>query len=386
MKLTIKRLRERDQYIWNLSGAECKLKINGTTFRPTSKTLGHNLEQAIVKAEDLNKQFDKFKLGLVPTEKYTFKWCIQEFKMSSRWTKEFKDSTKKDYQDTFNWLEKIEKNGSKFVDSNSRKFSKKNVDQLINELIKGRTGTRTDAYTSARNVLIHLKAVMFFLVADPVEYPEAVNPFIDVELKYSGNETYFATVKDLDIAVNQADQLNLRSVGTALTLAYWTMIRVGYIKDLTWSQHYNKTYIDIIQEKNDSWVKFPLYDDGECLYPNLVSRLEKDFTEKKGLYIVMRKQTKNSHGLISGQHYPFTLRYLQEKIRFVLDSCKDRLSNPNLQFSSFRKGAISDLATETNSHNVMSLTGHKSERTLASYINYKDNRKQIKVSKERKGR
>ena len=35
---------------------------------------------------------------------------------------------------------------------------------------------------------------------------------------------------------------------------------------------------------------------------------------------------------------------------------------------------------------VMSLTGHKSERTLASYINYKDNRKQIKVSKERKGR
>ena len=65
MKLTIKRLRERDQYIWNLTGAECKLKVNGTTFKPTSKTLGHNLEQAIVKAEDLNKQFDKFKLGLV---------------------------------------------------------------------------------------------------------------------------------------------------------------------------------------------------------------------------------------------------------------------------------------------------------------------------------
>ena len=132
MNINIKRLRERDQYIWNLTGVECKLKVNGTTFRPTSKALGHNLEQAIIKAEDLNKQFDKFKLGLVPTEKYTFKWCIQEFKMSSRWTKEFKDSTKKDYQDTFDWLSKIEKNGSKFVDSNSRKFSKKNVDQLIN--------------------------------------------------------------------------------------------------------------------------------------------------------------------------------------------------------------------------------------------------------------
>ena len=53
MKLTIKRLRERDQYIWNLTGAECKLKVNGTTFRPTSKTLGHNLENF--------QQFTKFR-------------------------------------------------------------------------------------------------------------------------------------------------------------------------------------------------------------------------------------------------------------------------------------------------------------------------------------
>ena len=55
MKLNIKRLRERDQYIWNLNGDDSKLKINGTTFRPTSKALGHNLEQAIVKAEELNR-------------------------------------------------------------------------------------------------------------------------------------------------------------------------------------------------------------------------------------------------------------------------------------------------------------------------------------------
>ena len=34
----------------------------------------------------------------------------------------------------------------------------------------------------------------------------------------------------------------------------------------------------------------------------------------------------------------------------------------------------------------MSITGHKEEKTLTKYINYKDKRKQIKVSKERKGR
>ena len=86
----------------------------------------------------------------------------------------------------------------------------------MSELIKGRTGTRTDAYTSARNVIIHIKAVMYFICADPIQYPKAINPFIDTELKYSGAETYFATVKDLDIATDTADQLNLRSVGTAL--------------------------------------------------------------------------------------------------------------------------------------------------------------------------
>ena len=98
----------------------------------------------------------------------------------------------------------------------------------------------------------------------------------------------------------------------------------------------------------------------------------------------MRKQTKNSHGLISGQHYPFTLRYLQEKIRFVLDSCKDRLSNPNLQFSSFRKGAISDLQGKTTDKNVMMLTRHKDPKVLATnYLNRQDPSKSIAVSKIR---
>ena len=385
MKLNIKRLREREQYLWNLTGAECKIKINGTNFRPSSKALGHNLDDAVKEAERLNKEFDSFKRGLVPAIEYTFKWCIQEFKTSARW-QEFKKQTKKSYQDSFDWLATINKDKKYFLDLDSRKFSKKNVQNLINELKKGRSGNKTDAYTSARNVIIHLKSVMFFLVADPVEYPNVINPFIDTELKYSGKETYFATIKDLDIVINQADQLNLRSVGTALSLSYWTTIRSGYIYKLLWNKHYHKTYMDIIQEKNDSWVKFPLYDNDECLYPKLVNRLEKDFNDKKGLYIVMRKQTKNSHGFISGQYYPFTKRYLQEKVRFVLDQCKDKLSNPNLEFSSFRKGGISDIATETNSHNVMSITGHKEEKTLTKYINYKDTRKQIKVSRERKGR
>jgi len=385
MKLNIKRLREREQYLWNLTGAECKIKINGTNFRPSSKALGHNLDDAVKEAERLNKEFYRFKRGLVPALEYTFKWCIQEFKTSTRW-QEFKNQTKKNYQDSFDWLATINKDKKYFLDLDSRKFSKKNVQILINELKKGRSGNKTDAYTSARNVIIHLKSVMFFLVADPVEYPNVINPFIDTELKYSGKETYFATIKDLDIVINQADQLNLRSVGTALSLSYWTTIRSGYIYKLLWNKHYHKTYMDIIQEKNDSWVKFPLYDNDECLYPKLVNRLEKDFNDKKGLYIVMRKQTKNSHGFISGQYYPFTKRYLQEKVRFVLDQCKDKLSNPNLEFSSFRKGGISDIATETNSHNVMSITGHKEEKTLTKYINYKDTRKQIKVSRERKGR
>ena len=385
MNINIKRLRFNNQYYWNLTGRECKLFINGTTFTPRSKQLGLNLDEAVKEAERLNKEFDRFKQGLVPATEYTFKWCIQEFKASKKW-REFKKQTQDAYNDTFTWLEKIKKNNINFIDLDSRKFSKKNVDDLMAELIKGRNGTKTDAYTSARNVIIHIKAVMYFICADPIQYPNAVNPFIDTELKYSGAETYFATVKDLDIATDTADQLNLRSVGTALNLVYWTTIRSGYVKDLTWSQHYKKTYLDIIQEKNNSYVQFPLYDDNECLYPKLVARLEKDFAEKKGLYMVMRKQTKNSHGFISGQYYPFTKRYLQEKVRFVLDKCKDKLSNPNLQFSSFRKGAISDIATETNSHNVMSITGHKEEKTLTKYINYKDKRKQIKVSKERKGR
>ena len=109
MKLEIKRLRFNNQYYWNLNGDDCKLFINGTTFTPRSKQLGLNLDEAVKEAERLNKEFDRFKQGLVPATEYTFKWFIQEFKAAKKW-REFKDQTKKDYNDTFTWLAKIKKN------------------------------------------------------------------------------------------------------------------------------------------------------------------------------------------------------------------------------------------------------------------------------------
>ena len=84
MNIKIKRLRFNNQYYWNLNGDDCKLFINGTTFTPRSKQLGLNLDEAVKEAERLNKEFDRFRQGLVPATEYTFKWCIQEFKASKK--------------------------------------------------------------------------------------------------------------------------------------------------------------------------------------------------------------------------------------------------------------------------------------------------------------
>ncbi len=218
-------------------------------------------------------------------------------------------------------------------------------------------------------------------------YKEATNPFLNPKIKNSGKQTYWATDKDLEIAVKQADQMDLRPIGTALMLAYHTTIRVGYIKDLQWSK-YKKNYIQVIQEKNDSEVDFYLYQqNGKYLYEDLAIRLEEDFKTKTGLFIVMRKQLKNSHGYIKGRYYQYTERFIKEIVSKVLNGCKDKLSNPNITFSSFRKGGIDETAVAVGSDKARVITGHDETITIDRHYKVKKtNRKEFeKVSKLRLG-
>ena len=396
MKLNIKRLRERDQYIWNLNGDDSKLKINGTTFRPTSKALGHNLEQAIVKAEELNKQFARFKQGLTPATAYTFKWCIQEFKTNpySQWNNDrgailkLTDKAKATYQYSFDWLEKID--DGKFIESDSRKFGKSHVAKLYEILKKGRLGDKVDAKTSAKQALEHLRSVMTFLKSDELAYPEAINMFTKLGLKQSGNDERneaFATPQEYKQALDMADSMNKPQIALAIDYAYTTMCRTDYIPLVQWNKNYFKNYLRIVEAKNNSESDFPLYDEnGESLCPEFVKRLENAFANKKGLYLIMRKQVANSHGYKAGEYYPYTRRYLGSQIKEVLDACKKTYPefNQNLVFKSFRKGAISDLQGKTTDKNVMILTRHKDPKVLATnYLNRKDKSKAIAVSKIR---
>ena len=400
MKLNIKRLRERDQYIWNLTGAECKLKVNGTNFRPSSKALGHNLEQAIVKAEDLNKQFARFKQGLTPATTYSFKWCIQEFKTnpSSQWNnnrgtiKKLSDKAKATYQYSFDWREKIksEKYKLTFIDRDSRKFGKSDIARLMEILKKGRSGNEVDAKTTAKQVIEHLRAVMSFLVADPLAYPEAINMFTKLALEQSGKDPRnksFATPQEYKQALDMADSMNKPEIALALDWAYITLDRTEYIHLRKWNTNYFKNYLYIYEEKNKSEGNFPLYDEnGECLYPEFTKRLENAFNNKKGLYLIMRKQVANSHGFKAGEYYPYTRRYIGSEVKKVLDACKKAYPefNQNLVYKSFRKGAISDLQGQTTDTNVMILSRHKDPKVLTTnYLNKKDKSKAIAVSKIR---
>ena len=397
MILTIKRLKYDNNsgcYVWILNGRECKLQINKTTFKPSYKNLGWNEADAHKQAEILNDKFYQFKKGITSKE-YTFGWCIQKFMQSNKWTGKIKrgtpisDNAKKDYKDTFKWLSKIKSNnGINFLDVDSREFNnEKHLDNLVSVLIKGRNGDRTDAYTTAKQVVGHLRAVMMYFTDNKDIYKEATNPFLNPKIQNSGQQTYWATEKDLEIAVKEADQMGLRPIGTALMLAYYTTIRVGYIRNLQWSK-YKKNYIQVFQEKNDAEVDFYLYQqNGKYLFEDLAIRLEEDFKNKQGLFIVMRKQLKNSHGYIRGQYYQYTERFISDVVGKVLNACKDKFSNPNLAFSSFRKGGIDETAVAVGSDKARVLTGHKETKTIdRHYKIQKTNRNEFeKVSKLRLG-
>ena len=402
MKLTINRLKYNNSsgnWVWNLNGRECKLQVNRTTFKPTSKTLGINQADAHKQAEILNDKFYQFKNGITSKE-YTFGWCIQKFKQSNKWTGKIKRGTpisekaKVGYEYSFKWLSEIKsESGINFFDTDSRDFSnEKHLDNLVSELIKGRNGERTDAYTSAKQVVEHMRAVMVHITNNKDIYKDATNPFLNPRIKNTGQQTYWATEKDLEIAVKQADQMDLRPIGTALMLAYYTTIRVGYIRNLQWSK-YKKNYIQVFQEKNDVEVDFYLYQqNGQYLFKDLAIRLEEDFKTKTGLFIVMRKQLKNSHGYIRGQYYQYTERFISDVVSKVLNACIDKdgkttLSNSKIAFSSFRKGGIDETAVAVGSDKARVITGHKETKTIERHYKVKKtNRNEFeKVSKLRLG-
>ena len=82
-----------------------------------------------------------------------------------------------------------------------------------------------------------------------------------------------------------------------------------------------------------------------------------------------------------------TERFIKEIVSKVLNGCKDKLSNPNITFSSFRKGGIDETAVAVGSDKARVLTGHKESKTIDRHYKVKKtNRKEFeKVSKLRLG-
>ena len=308
---------------------------------------------------------------------------------SEKW-QEFSDKRKEPYLYTFEWLKQIKSTKLKtpFLDVNSQEFGKAQLKDLKEQLLKGRSGKGKGHKTSAKIVLEHLRAVMEYLKTNEVEYGRVLNPFLKFDMSYTGNDRAFATLDDLDLAVQQADQLNLGSVGTALLLSYWTTIRVGYIHKLHWNK-YKKNYITIYQEKEDTEVDFYLYDDkGKCLYPELAKRLESEYKNKKGVFICMLN-AKNRHGKYLNRFNKYTDRYLKDNVKKVLDSIRDKLSDPKIVFASFRKGALSDAQVNIPTKDIRAFSGHKSTSVLTKNYLAKEHLKekakitQFKIAKLR---
>ena len=229
---------------------------------------------------------------------------------------------------------------------------------------------------------------MVFIVKN---YEEVIiNPFLKPNVKYSNNDAKhksFATPEELQQTIDMAIKMNKPHVSFACSYAYTTMCRTDYIPTAQWNKHYKKTYLRIVEEKNNTEGDFPLYDEnGDCLYPDFVKMLEDAFNNKKGLYLIMRKQLQNSHGFKKGEYYPYKRRHLGSEVKKVLDACKKAYPNfnPHLVFKSFRKGAISDLQSMTSEKNVMLLTRHKDPKVLTTnYFNRNNKTQAIKVSKIR---
>ena len=357
----------RVAYYWQPATWARKL---GCSIR--SEALGMDYAEAKRRCDDvLNPHFHAWLRREEPSQVLrplpcTFDWLVALYKTSPLYLKRT-PGTRADYDGVLSLVSRHTlKDGRCFGELTLKSITPGAADRLHARLLEGGRGNRQRTAKLAMDICRRAWRVAY---RDKPTMVPFENPFARMELSYKPKVTRAATYEELIAFVRKADELGIRSIGTAALIAFfWLQREEDIFLRLAWS-HYRPNganFVRIVHHKTDEIVEVPLYDeDGADLWPDLVPRLDSE--PRFGTLLVMRDKPDRKKTV----HLPWATPAVNpvRHVQRVVAKIRDAAGLPaEITFTSFRHGGHTDAADAgLTDAQIRALSGHKTAAMVSVY-------------------
>lgn len=335
----------------------------------SNEALGGNYAVAKQRCDDLlNPQLDAWRQGSEPAPPRnitgTMDWMMAQFRDS----KQFRDlapSSMEDYDYTLGNLADYRlKDGRRLGNMHLASVTPGVADLLYEALEKPvEEGGRKRTRSAVKAMVVARRAWNVAYRKEPKIVP-SINPFSKMELKYKAEETRRVRYEELLRLVDVADARGQASIGTAMMISFfWLMREEDVLKRLTWSHYRPADEPDIVKvfhHKTRQLVDVPLYDEeGLPLWPELMKRL--DTSPRYGPVITTREKLDRDRKV----HLPWGKDYFRHQVAEI----RKAAGLPReVKFLGLRHGGNTEAADAGLSDAQMrALSGHLTNTALLRY-------------------
>jgi hypothetical protein len=206
------------------------------------------------------------------------------------------------------------------------------------------------------------------------------NPFEKMGISYSAKQTRPVTREEMMRLVQTADAAGYRSIGTAIMVSFYWLLRRGDCLRLVWGAYRPPDAPQTARlrhHKTGEPVEVPLVDDdGTPLFPELCERL--DATPRSGSLIVMREPNRIRKLSMPWKPQKFAETVAEIRAAAGLD--------PAVTFMGLRHGGLTESANAGLSDAQMrALSGHRSAAVLLRYAQGTPKQRKDAARKRRDG-
>nr|WP_300379750.1 tyrosine-type recombinase/integrase [Henriciella sp.] len=339
-------------------------------FTPASVPLGQDYGRAVERAKALNADLYNWRAGVVRErgDTGTVGWMMDVYRKTDR----FNDNRKETQRDYDRVLKKIAAmsittNGKPIKDMPCEKVRPRHADKLYREMMK--SGSR-----QAQKAMTIMKTCWAAAYRQHDDIIPLENPFADMKLSHTAQETKHATYGQLTSFTSKAIAMGEPAVAAAAQLVWDLHVRpTEAFRDFRWKDwrpddHPHHCFVHAGKRKNGAWIPIADPETGELFFPELVALIN-HCPKGEPDDLVFRRQhidtvtLERTKGL-----YPINNQAVQAR------AVREAAELPGyVTFAAFRHGGLTALRKYGfQDRELQLISRHKDSKSLDHYLHDED--------------
>ena len=363
--------------------------------RLISTALGHDIRLAIEHGQRLADQFEQWRLEgaaieiLAGPRPNSLDWVVQQYRKHRNYA-ELQASSRRAYEGKLKILLSHVFSGGRYAgcrfgDLPYTTIDEALVDTFIDEILyqvvvedcEGKPVSRTIKRRSRTRNVIAAAGTMWNQASLKIGRDTlGDNPFSAHRIRHQREETEAATLDELADCVLASDMIGCPIVGTLLLAEFEIAWRPDHLLRRFMVEHYRPSNrpdeMMVLNAKSGTAGWMRLFDDGKCLFPALVSRLDAlKGSRSQGLMF----QRKDDAG-----HKPIPETWIRSRFKDVALAA----GYPHLTPTTFRHGGLTEMAeAQLTEYQIGSLSLHKNFDVIKRHYWHLRQSAQVKAQKQR---